>query len=112
MKPEQLPRQRVYEVLTLPQRPGSFHCRVGGSYEGSLDFRRRLKEIYHAMKIITYKGKDGKPYGKSLAQELRALVPAILRTKEAKISPSRIAQVAFLFFIFGMWDWWERWLFP
>jgi hypothetical protein len=60
MKPEQLPRQRVYEVLTLPQRPGSFHCRVGGSYEGSLDFRRRIKEKYHAMKIITYKGKDGK----------------------------------------------------
>ena len=29
MKPEQLPRQRVYEVLTLPQRPGSFHCRAG-----------------------------------------------------------------------------------
>jgi len=29
MKPEQRPQQRVYEVLTLPQRPGSFHCRVG-----------------------------------------------------------------------------------
>ena len=29
MKPEQLPQQRVYEVLTLPQRPESFHCRAG-----------------------------------------------------------------------------------
>ena len=28
MKPEQLPQQRVYEVLTLPQRPDPFHCTV------------------------------------------------------------------------------------
>ena len=28
MKPEQLPQQRVYEVITLPQRPDPFHCTV------------------------------------------------------------------------------------
>ena len=28
MKPEQLPQQRVYEVLTFPQCPDPFHCTV------------------------------------------------------------------------------------
>ena len=29
MKPEQLPQQKVYEALTLPQRPEPFNCRAG-----------------------------------------------------------------------------------
>ena len=29
MRPEQFPQQRVYEVLTLPQRPEPFNCIAG-----------------------------------------------------------------------------------